>query len=195
MTRLTPTPRWAHVRAEKRAGEWGPQAVLLAYPRTRGLFAVPFVALPIGGVVSAAAPIPLIVTADSATQMGVGVGLMVFIGALFAGVTVLVIDAFRTSLLATARGLELRQPFFRTRLLHWEEIHRVEVRTHGYWSGASEFVLKTGERVLSKATDPRRAIYNGFRIRDHYDPDGRTSSPTTAELVRLHRAWLDGNLA
>lgn len=187
-------PRWAQVRAEKRAREWGPQRVLLAYPRSRGIFAVPFVALPLFGVLSTIAPIPLIVTADSALQLSVGVGLMVLMVMLFAGVTVLVIDAFRTSLLATAEGLELRQPFFRTRVLRWEEIHRVEVRTTGYWSGASEFVLKTGERVLCKATDPRRAIYNGFRIRDHYGPDGRMSSPTTAELIRLHRAWLDGQL-
>lgn len=187
-------PRWAQKRTEKRAAEWGAQRVLLAYPLSRALFAVAFVVLPLAGLVSVAAPLAIIAAAGSAAQVGVGVGLMVLMAVLYGGVGLLVADAFRTSLLATTWGVELRQPFFRTRALRWEEIHRVEVRTHGYWTGSSEFVLTTGERILSKATGPRRALYNGYRLRDFRGPGGVALSPTTAELVRLHRAWLDGHL-
>lgn len=195
MRHHTRVPRWAQKRTEKRAEGWGQQRVLLAYPLSRAVFAVVFVVLPLAGLVFVAAPLAIIAAAGSAAQVGVGVGLMVLMAVLYGGVSLLVADAFRTSLLATPWGVELRQPFFRTRALRWEEIHRVEVRTHGYWTGSSEFVLTTGERILSKATDPRRAFYNGYRLRDFRGPGGVALSPTTAELVRLHRAWLDGQLA
>lgn len=188
-----PLPRWAQKRATKLAEVWGPSRILLAYPRTRLLFVVPSVAAVIGGSFSLAFPIVLIAVGQTRTTVAVGIGLLALFAAAYAAVTLLVISAVRTSILVTDRGVELRQFPLTTRRVLWDELYRVEAQQIGYRTGASVLVLTTGERIVCLATDPRRAVYNGYGIRSFHGPGGRIFSPTTAELIDCHRAWLRGS--
>ena len=184
-----PLPRWAQKRAAKLAEVWGPSRILLAYPRTRLLLLVPAVAAAIGGSFALAFPIVLIAAGETRATAAVGVGLLALFAAVYAAVTLLVIGAVRTSILVTDRGIELRQFLRTTRCVRWDELYRVEAQQSGYRTGASVLVLTTGERILCLATDPRRAVYNGYGIRSFQGPGGRIFSPTTAELIDCHRAW------
>lgn len=174
----------------KIAAEWGSGRALVAYPRSRALFAIPIIFLPFGGIVSLLVPVAIIAAGDTRTVVAVGIVALAEMVALYLSVTLLLIDAWRTSLVATTHGIELRQFPLRTRRVRWDQVHRVEAQQSGYRSGASALILTTGERIVALATDPRRAVYNGFRPRDFIGPAGQTLSPTTAELIRQHRMWL-----
>lgn len=190
-----PLPRWARRRTTKLAEVWGPTRALLAYPRTRLLFVLPIMATVLAGGFSLAFPVVLIAVADSRSSIAVGFGLLVLFVALYAALTLLVISSFRTSILATDHGIEVRQSTVRTHRVRWHELNRVEAQQTGYRTGASVLVLTTGERIVCRATDPRRAVYNGYGLRSFEDPGGRIFSPTTAELITLHRAWLHSHRA
>lgn len=185
-----PLPRWAQRRTTKLAEVWGPTRALLAYPRTRLLFVLPIMATVLAGIFSLAFPIVLIAVAETRSSIAVGMGLLVLFVALYAALTLLVIDSFRTSILATDHGIEVRQSPLRTRRVRWHELNRVEAQQTGYRTGASVLLLTTGERIVCRATDPRRAVYNGYGIRSFEGRGGRIFSPTTAEIITLHRAWL-----
>ena len=182
-------PRWAHRRAAKLAEVWGPGRPLLAYPRTRALFVLPFLMLGIVWVIALVAPLMLIISGQGATTM-VGIALLLFFCLLCTAVTLVAVDAWRTSIVVTPGGIEVRQFPLSTRRVRWDELHRVEAQQTGYRTGASVLVLRTGERVVCSATDPRRAIYNGHRMRAFVAPAGQFFSPTTAELITLHHEWL-----
>lgn len=186
-------PKWAHKRAAKLAEVWGPGRVLLAYPRTRALFALPFAMLGVMWSTALSAPLLLLFSGQFSgqrTAVVVGIGLLIFFVLMCTAVTLLAIDSWRTSILATPGGIEVRQFPFRTRRVRWDELHRVEAQQTGYRTGASVLVLATGERIVCKATDVRRAFYNGHRIRTFKSSAGQFFSPTTAELISLHREWM-----
>lgn len=183
-------PRWAHKRAAKLAKVWGPGRVVLAYPRTRALFMLPFLMLGLLWVMALGAPLVLISVGQGTTAVTVGIALLGFFFLLCAAVTLLAIDSWRTSILVTLGGIEVRQFPLRARRVRWDELHRVEAQQTGYRTGASVLVLHTGERIVCSATDPRRAMYNGLRIRDFRAANGQPFSPTTQELISLHRAVL-----
>ncbi|SMY12858.1 hypothetical protein [Brevibacterium jeotgali] len=189
-----PLPRWAQKRAAKLAEVWGPSRILLAYPRTRLLLLVPAVATAIAGGFFLGFPLVLIAAGESRATVAVGIGLLALFAAVYAAVALLVIGAVRTSILVTDRGIELRQFLRTTRHVRWDELNRVEVQQSGYRTGASVLVLTTGERIVCLATDPRRAVYNGYGIRSFQGPGGRVFSPITAELIDCHRAWQRGSL-
>ena len=182
-------PQWAHRRAAKLAEVWGPGRLLLAYPRTRALFVLPFLMLGVVWVIALAAPLMFIISGQGTTTVMVGIVLLLFFCLLCTAVTLVAVDSWRTSIVVTPGGIEVRQFPLRTRRVRWDELHRVEAQQTGYRAGASVLVLMTGERIVCFATDPRRAIYNGHRMRAFAVRSGGFFSPTTAELISLHHEW------
>src|SRR5699024_8399034 len=124
-------------RTAKLAEVWGPSRALLAYPLTRLLFALPITAAVFGVGFSLAVPVVLIAAAETRATVGVGAGMLAFFVALCSALTLLIIDSFRTSILATDRGIEVRQFPLRTRRVRWDELTRVEAQQSGYRTGAS----------------------------------------------------------
>ncbi|HLS32959.1 MAG TPA: PH domain-containing protein, partial [Brevibacterium sp.] len=131
-----------------------------------------------------------IAAAETRATAAVGIGLLAFFVALYSALTLLLLDSFRTSVLATDHGVEVRQFPLRTRRVAWSEIDHVDAQQTGYRTGASVLVLTTGERIVCLATDPRRAVHNGYGLRSFQGPGGRIFSPTTAELIDCHRRWI-----
>ena len=186
-------PSWVHYRKVALEELWGPQRVLQVYPLSRQLLVAQFSGVALLWSLS------LIFLSNMMTglehlSLSLLVGALVFYLLMSAGCGLLLADDLRTSLLVTNDGVELRQPFFRTRAVRWEEIHQVEVHEGRRFDGAAVLVLKTGERILSKATSPGRGHYNGFQMRDRFRPDGSRRSPEADALIRFHRAWLASHL-
>ena len=187
-------PSWAQKRADELATGPFDRQVLVAYPQSRGLFALPFVFLTVAAVMALGVPTLLFIAAQ--TQGTRLVALIVLVGflALYGVVLFLAIRSFQTTVLATPRGVEVRQLRLGRRFFPWETIHRVEEQTRGYRAHAAVLVLATGQRIIVDATDARRAaLYNGHRLRDISARTGRAVMPWTEQLIRAHQAHLAGH--
>jgi integrase len=137
--------------------------------------------------------VPTLLLAAAQTQGTRVVALIVLVAflALYGVVLFLAIRSFQTSVLATPRGVEVRQMRLGRRFFPWGEIQRVEEQIRGYRAHAAVLVLTTGQRIIVDATDARRAaLYNGHRLRDISARSGRAVMPWTEQLIRAHQAHL-----
>lgn len=182
-------PSWAQKRADELATGPFDRQVLVAYPQSRGLFALPIVFLVLAAVMALGVPALLFIAAQSQTTRLVALAVLFVFVALYGGVLVLLISSFRTRVLATPRGVEVRQLRLGTQFFPWGAIDRVEEQTRGYRAGAAVLVLASGRRIIVDATDVRRAtLYNGHRLRDISARSGRAVMPWTEHLIYAHRA-------
>lgn len=107
-------PAWAQKRADRLAAGRHDRTVLVAYPQSRGVFAVPIIACIIAAVTNIGVLLVLLIAARGSGVAGTRTTVLLITGivvvtALFAAVAYLVIASFRTSVLATPRGVEIRQ--------------------------------------------------------------------------------------
>lgn len=193
-------PAWAQKRADLLSERPEDRQVLVAYPQSRSLFALPIIFLVIAGVPSIGFLIVLLFAARASGAAGSGVTALLIIGvigmaALYAFVAFLLVAGFRTSVLATPRGVEVRQLGLRDTFHPWHQIARVEEQTHGYRTGAAVFALGSGKRIRIHATDSRRAkLYNGHSLREVHDRWLNAPMPWTQHLIDAHRAHLAGHV-
>lgn len=193
-------PAWAQKRADLLSQRPDDRQVLVAYPQSRSLFALPIIFLVIAGVPSIGFLIVLLIAARASGAAGSGVTTLLIIGvigmtALYALVAFLLVAGFRTSVLATPCGVEVRQLGLRDSFHPWHQIVRVEEQTGGYWAGSSVLALTSGTRIRIKATDPRRAkLYNGHSLREVHHRWLNAPMPWTQQLIDAHRAHLAGHV-
>jgi hypothetical protein len=193
-------PAWAQKRADLLSQRPEDRQVLVAYPQSRSLFALPIIFLVIAGVPSVGSLVMLLIAARGSGAGGSGVTALLIIGligmtALYAFVAFLLVASFRTSVLATPLGVEIRQLGTRDTFHPWQDIVRVEEQPSGYWAGSSVLALTSGARIRIKATDSRRAkLYNGHRFRDVHDRWLNAPMPWTQRLIDAHRAHLAGHV-
>lgn len=193
-------PAWAQKRADRLATGPHDRTVLVAYPQCRGVFAVPIIACIVAAGTNIGILVVLLVAARGSGAGGgrttaVLVAGIVVVTALFAAVAYLVVASFRTSVLATPRGVEIRQLGMRDTFYPWPQIARVEEQTHGYRTGAAVLALGSGKRIVIHATDSRRAkLYNGHSLREVHDRWLNAPMPWTQQLIDAHRAHLAGHV-
>lgn len=189
-------PAWAQKRADRLATGPHDRTVLVAYPQSRGVFAVPIIACIIAAGTTIGVLLALLIAARGSGVAGTRTTVLLITGivvvtALFAAVAYLVIASFRTSVLATPRGVEIRQLGMRDSFVPWHQIARVEEQTHGYRTGAAVLALRSGKRIVIHATDSRRAkLYNGHSLREVHGRWLNAPMPWTQRLIDAHRAHL-----
>lgn len=193
-------PSWAQKRADRLATGPHDRTVLVAYPQSRGVFAVPIIACIIAAVTNIGVLLALLIAARGSGVAGTRTTVLLITGivvvtALFAAVAYLVIASFRTSVLATPRGVAIRQLGMRDSFFPWHQIARVEEQTHGYRTGAAVLALTSGKRIVIHATDSRRAkVYNGHSLREVHQRWLTAPMPWTQRLIDAHRAHLAGHV-
>lgn len=193
-------PAWAQKRADRLATGPRDRTVLVAYPQSRGVYAVPIIACIIAAGTNIGVLLALLIAARGSGVAGTRTTVLLITGivvitALFAAVAYLVIASFRTSVLATPRGVEIRQLGMRDSFVPWHQIARVEEQTHGYRTGAAVLALTSGKRIVIHATDSRRAkLYNGHSLREVHDRWLNAPMPWTQQLIDAHRAHLAGQV-
>ena len=193
-------PAWAQKRADRLATGPHDTTVLVAYPQSRGVFAVPIIACIIAAVTNIGVLLALLIAARGSGVAGTRTTVLLITGivvvtALFGAVAYLVATSFRTSVLATPRGVEIRQLGMRDSFFPWHQIARVEEQTHGYRTGAAVLALTSGKRIVIHATDSRRAkLYNGHSLREVHDRWLNAPMPWTQQLIDAHRAHLAGQV-
>ena len=193
-------PAWAQKRADRLATGPHDRTVLVAYPQSRGVFAVPIIACIIAAGTNIGVLLALLIAARGSGVAGTRTTVLLITGivvvtALFGAVAYLVIASFRTSVLATPRGVEIRQLGMRDSFFPWHQIARVEEQTHGYRSGAAVLALTSGKRIVIHATDSRRAkLYNGHSLREVHQRWLNAPLPWTQQLIDAHRAHLAGHV-
>ena len=193
-------PAWAQKRADRLATGPHDRTVLVAYPQSRGVFAVPIIACIIAAVTNIGVLLALLIAARGSGVAGTRTTVLLITGivvvtALFAAVAYLVIASFRTSVLATPRGVAIRQLGMRDSFFPWHQIARVEEQTHGYRTGAAVLALGSGKRIVIHATDSRRAkLYNGHSLREVHQRWLTAPMPWTQRLIDAHRAHLAGHV-
>ena len=193
-------PAWAQKRADRLATGPHDRTVLVAYPQSRGVFAVPIIACIIAAGTNIGVLLALLIAARGSGVAGTRTTVLLITGivvvtALFAAVASLVIASFRTSVVATPRGVEIRQLGMRDSFFSWHQIARVEEQTHGYRTGAAVLALTSGRRILIHATDSRRAkLYNGHSLREVHQRWLTAPMPWTQRLIDAHRAHLAGQV-
>ena len=193
-------PSWAQKRADRLATGPHDRTVLVAYPQSRGAFAVPIIACIVAAATNIGVLVALLIAARGSGVAGTRTTVLLIAGivvvtVLFAVVAYLVVTSFRTSVLATPRGVEIRQQWMRDTFVPWHQIARVEEQTHGYRTGAAVLALTSGKRIVIHATDSRRAkLYNGHSLREVHQRWLNAPLPWTQQLIDAHRAHLAGHV-
>ena len=193
-------PAWAQKRADRLATGPHDRTVLVAYPQSRGVFAVPIIACIVAAATNIGVLVALLIAARGSGVAGTRTTVLLIAGivvvtVLFAVVAYLVVTSFRTSVLATPRGVEIRQQWMRDTFVPWHQIARVEEQTHGYWAGTTVLALTSGKRIRIHAASSRRAmLYNGYRLADIHGRWPHAPTPWTQRLIDAHRAHLAGHV-